>query len=72
MERYILYQVANEKTSIRSYDKCAYVRILGSFANKQLAKAYCSQKLDPQYEVRMAPERQWRLLYECSYGRLYS
>lgn len=62
MERYILYQVANEKTSIRSYDKCAYLRILGSFPNKYLAQRYCDQKLDPEYEVRVAPERQWRLI----------
>lgn len=67
MERYILYQVANEKTSIRSYDKCAYVRILGSFPNKYLAQRYCDQKLDPEYEVRIAPERQWRLIMNQRY-----
>lgn len=63
---FVLYQVANEKTAIKSFDKCAYLRILGSFPTRELAQRHV-RKIGDTYEIRIAPTDTWRLLLNRPY-----
>lgn len=56
---FVLYQIAHEKTSIRSSDGCAWLRVIGFFNTMPNALRYV-KKLPPM-EVRIAPVNSWRV-----------
>ena len=62
---FVLYQIANEKTSIRSADGCAYVRVLGLFKDRKKAMQHI-EIVGDEYEIRIAPVGQWKVLLNRS------
>jgi hypothetical protein len=57
---FILYQIANEQTCIKSSDGCAWLRVIGFFNSKENALRHTT-KLEPM-EIRIAPVNTWRVV----------